>query len=170
MTQSASYSSTASAMLIPRSSLYANLPDATVEHRRTASPRSTSNSTTSSGYANSLAMSTAMSPSIPHTRASKPAYSDTPVYPVTAPGTTYSYSVPTTQSQYVSQEHLYASAGPVPSAGLGVRGSWDMAAYIDTSPAIPNQGLAHAAADYKTDLMSPATTQPAGTAGTRHVR
>ena len=154
--------------------MYANLQETAVEQQqRTTSPRSTSNSTTSSGYAASLIPST-MSPSIPHTRSSEPvAYSEAPVYPHTAPSLTYAYSVPTTQGQYtMSQEHLYpSSAGQqLPSAGLG-RPSWDLAsAYIDASPTMTtgSQGLAqHAAVDFKTEMLSPttATTQQAsGTA------
>ena len=156
--QSASYASTASSIVNPRSSMYPGLSESSRERRRTASPRSTSNSTSSSAYASSL-MSTTLSPSMSHARASEAAYSEAPVYPVTAPSLTYSYSVPTTQSQYASQEHLYPSAGQLPSTGLGVRGSWDLSPFIETS------ALSHAL-PFKTEIMSPTTTQT----GTRDVR
>lgn len=145
--------------------MYPGLSDTRAERRRTTSPRSTSNSTTSSTYTSSL-MSTTMSPSMPQTRASEPAYSEPATYPMTAPSLTYSFSVPTTHSQYASHDQLYHSAGPMPSAGLGVRSSWDLASYIDTSPTMPNQGLQQAT-DYRTEIMSPTTTQ---TSGTRDIR
>lgn len=139
--------------------MYPGISDTAVEHGRTASPRSTSNSTTSSAYAStSSMMSTTMSPSMAQTGASKAAYSEPPVYPVTAPSLTYAYSVPTTHGQYVSQDSLYPSAGQIPSAGLGGRGSLDWASYIDTSPPMPNNGLEHAT-DAHRKMMSPRTTQ-----------
>ena len=158
--QSASYASTASSIAAPRSSIYASLSDGSAERRRTASPRSTSNSTSSSAYASSL-MSTTLSPSMPQARPAEAAYSEAPVYPVTAPSLTYSYSVPTTQSQYASHDHLYPSAGHLASTSLGGRGSWDLSPFIDP---VPNEGLSQAA-PYKTEIMSPTTTQ-----GTRDVR
>ena len=148
-------------MLGPRSSTYPGLSDTAIERRRTASPRSTSNSTTSSGYANSL-MPTTISPTIPQARASEPAYTEAPIYPVTAPSLTYSYSVPTTQSQYASQEPFYPSAGQVPSTGLRVRGSWDLNSYIGTSPTMPGQGLPHTTG-FKTEIMSPTISQAPAT-------
>ena len=156
--QSATYDSTASSILTPRNSTYAGLSDSAGERRRTTSPRSTSTSTSSSAYAGSL-MSTTLSPSMSQARASEAVYSEAPVYPVTAPSLTYSYSVPTTQSQYASAEHLYPSAGHLPSSSLGMRGSWDLSPFIETSPTVP----AHA---YKAEIMSPTTTHT----GTRDVR
>ena len=164
--QSASYASTASSTVTPRSSIYAGVSDSTGERRRTASPRSTSNSTSSSAYTSSL-MSTTLSPTLSQARASEPAYSEAAVYPVTAPSLTYSYSVPTTttQSHYASHEQLYPSVGPLPSTGLGVRGSWDFSPLFETSGTIPNDRLSHAT-PFKTEIMSPTTSQM----GTRDVR
>ena len=54
----------------------------------------------------------------------------------------------------------------MPSADMGVRGSWDLNSYIDTSPTMPGHGLAQST-DYKSDLLSPATTQAGGTRGVR---
>ena len=161
--QSASYASTASSIVTPRSSIYPSLSDSTGERRRTASPRSTSNSASSSAYASSL-MSTTLSPSMSQARASEAAYSGAAVYPVTAPSLTYSYSVPTTQSQYASHEQLYPSAGQLPSTG-GVRGSWDFSPYMDTNATVPNHGLSQAMS-FKAEIMSPTTTHT----GTRDVR
>ncbi|KAK2758256.1 hypothetical protein FQN54_004101 [Arachnomyces sp. PD_36] len=131
---SASYSSTAGA-LPPSISTYKGTgrSDATSEPHHTASPRSASESTPSSTYASSLA-STTLSPHIGQTKPAfdSPSVTGSPDFRVSQAPVSHSYT--TVSTMYPYNNGLTA---PVK------RGSWDFAAFVDTSPTLESSANSH---------------------------
>jgi hypothetical protein len=143
MWQSASYSSTAGALPTPRSSGYGfgqPQSEPSADHRLSASPHSTSNSTISSAYSTTLT-STTMSPTS-HGRLAAPVhFSEPPPLQVSVPTLPQAYTVPSLQSQYAIRDPMSSAAsGQVPMTGPPGRASWDFSTLFDTSPATASAG------------------------------
>ena len=160
MWQSASYSSTAGAPPTPRNSGYGlgqSQPESGADHRPSASPHSTSNSTVSSAY-NAAIASTTVSPSS-HARLAAPVhFSEAPPLQVSVPSLPHAYTVPSLQSQYAIQEPMASSAsGQVSMTGPPARASWDFSSLFDTSPASASPGPHQHMSQYH--QSPPASTQ-----------
>ncbi|KAL8823760.1 MAG: hypothetical protein Q9191_005574 [Dirinaria sp. TL-2023a] len=138
---SVSYSSTAGAMITPRSSTHDGYPEPN-NTRPTFSSRSTSDSS-SSTYTAYNTLPTTMSPhAASHPTATFPASygGEASSYSVSAPDLPYTYSLPTLPGPYASQDQNYTSAAAqMPSASMAGRPSWDLAAYMNTTTS-PIQG------------------------------
>ncbi|MCJ1304823.1 hypothetical protein MMC08_007636, partial [Hypocenomyce scalaris] len=141
---SASYSSTAGALLTPVSSTYGAGVQADIDHRPTASSRSASVSTASTAYAASLT-STAMSPHLSQRSLSAYQSSGPPLLPVSLPVMAPAYTAPALHYTYhPQQEQMTASSGQMQQAGRGA--SWDFSSFLDpnAAPAPSSASNAHA--------------------------
>jgi len=150
--QSASYSSTAGILLTPAPGGYGGgLPESHPEQQATASPPSASSSVPSSTHRSSVT-STALSPSMPIS-----AGLDESAGP---PG--LRVSVPQqSMAQWQTPHPQQPPSASVYSSGLSAdtRGSWDMAAYINASPATAASATTQSLHHYASGDVGGATEQ-----------
>lgn len=159
--QSASYSSTASALSTPRNTTHGigGPSEAATDHSMT-SPRSSSASTISSAYTTSLA-SAALSPSISHGRLSGSThFPDPATLTVSAPSLAHAYAMPSsTPYQQASHEQINLSLGQLPMTSQPGRGSLDYS-FIQASPSMANPHPGHAQpTPYPRAGMNPSKSQ-----------
>lgn len=136
-------------MLNPRASTYGTYSDQPL--RPTLSTRSYSGSSSSTYTATNLMSTSSISPNVSYTQPPITSYTEPPIYShVPAPtDLTYAYTVPTLPAEYVVQAPTYASSAQMPSTTMAPRSSWDLAAYIDTSPQLPASMMPATQADIK---------------------
>ena len=129
--QTASYSSTASAMLTPQNSGYGTHSDQPL--RPTISPRTDSSSSSSTYTATNMMSLAALSPRASQSRPRIPSYSQSPPFgQVTTPtDLSYTYTVSPLPAQYASEDQAYASSAQIPPLAMQPRASWDLAPYIN---------------------------------------
>jgi len=149
MYKSASYLSTASAMLNPRASSYGMYSDQPL--RPTQSTRSYSGSSSSTYTTTNMMSTSSISPHVSYTQPPITSYSSSPSYgQISAPtDLAYAYTVPAIPAAYVVQAPTYTSSAQMPSTTMAPRPSWDLAAYIDASPQLQASMIPTTQADVK---------------------
>lgn len=165
---SASYSSTASALLTPqnRSHAYGGQSEASTEPSIT-SPQSSSSSTISSAYTTTLASTISPNPS--HGRLPTPAhFSDVPTLQAPAPRLSHTYALSSSSPYaYASHEQMSSSLGPLPMTSQPGRGSLDFSSYIETSPTLVNP---HPIQHYRRESLNTASSQAPASSSEHDVR
>jgi hypothetical protein len=136
-------------MLNPRASGYGMHSDQPL--RPTPSTRSYSGSSSSTYTATNMMSTSSISPRVSYTQPPITSYSVSPSYgQVPAPtDLTYAYTVPALPAGYVVQAPTYTSSAQMPSTTIAPRPSWDLAAYIDTSPQLQASMIPTTQADIK---------------------
>lgn len=166
--QSASYSSTASALLTPqnRSHAYGGQSEASTEPSIT-SPQSSSNSTISSAYTTTLASTISPNPS--HGRLPTPAhFSDVPTLQAPAPRLSNTFALSSSSPYaYASHEQMSSSLGPLRMTSQPGRASLDFSSYIETSPTMINP---HPIQNYRRESLNSASSQAPASSSEHDVR